>query len=166
MAVARLLGSQMQEMNRVSMHTLKAVQEELSAHTETLISREAESRVAADDALAARVAALEQAGAAPDARPATAERPPPPTSAPPAFRRRGLGSKHSHPFVRQSTTGGKTRFHLYFRNRHIRLFDCTAQGAKCYENLQDCLQARDRMILDAGCVLFEGEVCGRLGTAL
>jgi len=161
MAVARLLGSQMQEMNRVSMHTLKArAGGAQCAHRDARQPRGREPRRGQQrpGRTHHRARACQRG-----ARRATAERSPPPTSAPPAFHRK---VKHSHPFVRQSTTSGKTRFHLFFRNRHIWLFDCTAQGANCFETIQDCLRARDLMILDAGCVLFEGDVRGRLGKAL
>ena len=67
-SIARVLGARVQETNKISMQTLKAVQEQLSTHTETIVDNEARQRTAADDSLAARITTLELASKTLDAR--------------------------------------------------------------------------------------------------
>ena len=179
MTVARLLGAQLQEMNRISMRTLKAVQVELSAHTETLIDHEATQRATADNLLAARITTLEHATLALTERVAAVEPPPamqarptppvPPASPPPAAAAAPVARskvKHSHAFVNKITKSGKVRYNLSFKNKHVKLLDHIPRGANSFVSLQDCLNARDKIILASGCVLFQGNVRGRLGKAL
>jgi hypothetical protein len=179
MTVARLLGAQLQEMNKISMRTLKAVQVELSSHTETLIDHEATQRAAADNLLAARIDKLEHATSALSTRVAAVERfpviagpappPVPPASPPPAAAAAPVARakvKHSHSFVNKITKSGKVRYNLSFKNKHVKLLDHIPRGANSFVNLQDCLHARDKIILASGCILFEGNVRGRLGKSL
>jgi len=181
MTVARLLGAQMQEMHKMSMHTILTINGHLCAKTESLIDHEASRRAAADDSLAARLTAIEDANIVLSERVAAVERltappapptppvpcAPPATPAPAAAAPAVHGKIHkSHPFVNKSIQAGKVRFHIQFKNKYVRLSDYLPRGANTFATVQDCLRARDRIILASGCVLFEGNVRGRLGKAL
>lgn len=177
-AVARVLGTQMQEMNRISMLTLKAVQEQLSTHTSTLVDSETRQRTAADDSLAARITTIEHASNALAARLTAVERPPPlppgsgaptpesgaPTPESPAPPPAAASSTrklrdYTTPFVRPYSSGGKVRYSLQFKNKLMK--DILARDSytnhrkRNFSSLQNCLRARDRIILAAGFVMCQ-----------
>ena len=175
MTVARLLGTQMQEMHKMSMRTILTINGQLCAKTEALIDNEASQRAAANDSLAARLTTLEHANTALSERVAVVERstapPAPPASpalpAPPAVPAAAAPVvrkiNKSHSFINKSISSGKLRYHIQFKNKHVHLSDFLPRGANSFLTLQDCLRARDRIILASGCVLYEGNVRGRLG---
>ena len=170
-AVARVLGAQMQEMNKISMQTLKAVQEELSTHTETLVASEARQRTAADDSLAARITTLEDASKALAARvpcspipcspapppgagaPAPEPPAPPPAAASSARRPRD----YTTPFVRQYSSGGQVRYYLQFNNKLMKEINDrdSHRRMRNFGSLQVCLRARDRLVLAAGFIISQ-----------
>ena len=175
MTVARLLGTQMQEMHKMSMRTILTINGQLCAKTEALIGHEASQRAAADDSLAARLTTLEHANSALSERFAVVERsaappvpptppaPPAPPAAPAAAAPVVRKVNKSHAFINKSISSGKVRYHIQFKNKHVTLSDFLPRRANSFVTLQDCLRARDRIILASGCVLFEGNERGRLG---
>ena len=164
-AVARVLGAQMQEMNRMSMETLKAVQKELSTHTLALFDNEAIQRKAADDSLAARIATLEHAATLlPCSEIPCSPAPEPPAPEPPALTPAADSSSRKHynytqPFVRTYYVDGKARYYLQF---HRKTLDDTLDpdGStrkktrfRNFTSLKVCLNTRDRIILAARCFI-------------
>ena len=175
MTVAQLLGTQMQEMHKMSMRTILTINWQLCAKTKALIDHEASQRAAANDSFAARLTTLEHANTALSERVAVVERspappvpptppaPPAPPAAPAAAAPVVRKVNKSHAFINKSISSGKVRYHIQFKNKHVILSDFLPRGANSFVTLQDCLRARDRIILASGCVLFEGNVRGRLG---
>ena len=137
--------------------TLKAVHEELSTHSHTLVDNEAMLRKATDDSLAARIATLEHAAAlVPPA-------PEPPAPEPPALTPAAASTPHksrnyTHPFIRTYHKGDKLRYSLQFKHKHMKdiqdKIDKTSfRRVVNYGTLQACQRDRDRIILAAGCFI-------------
>ena len=161
-AVARVLGAQMQEMNRMSMETLKAVQKELSTHTLALFDNEAIQRKAADDSLAARIATLEHAATVlPCSEIPCSPAPEPPAPEPPAPEPAAASSprkptNYTQPFVKTYYVHGKARYYLNFHKKTMDdIIDPDGSQRKknrfrIFTSHKVCLNTRDRMILAAG----------------
>ena len=161
-AVARVLGAQMQEMNRMSMQTLKAVQKELSTHTLALFDNEAIQRKAADDSLAARIATLEHAATLlPCSEIPCSPAPEPPAPEPPALTPAAAPSprkqyNYTQPYVKTYYVHGKARYYLNFHTKTLDdIIDPDGSQRKknrfrIFTSLKVCLNTRDRMILAAG----------------
>jgi len=153
-AVARVLGAQMQEMNRMSMQTLKAVQKELSTHTLALFDNEAIQRKAADDSLAARIATLEHAATCSEIPCSPAPEPPAPEPAAASSPRKP--TNYTQPFVKTYYVHGKARYYLNFHKKTMDdIIDPDGSQRKknrfrIFTSLKVCLNTRDRMILAAG----------------
>ena len=156
-AVARVLGAQMQEMNRMSMQTLKAVQKELSTHTLALFDNEAIQRKAADDSLAARIATLEHATTLlPCSEIPCSPAPEPPAPEPAAASKPRKPTNYTQPFVKTYYVHGKARYYLNFHTKTLDdIIDPDGSQRKknrfrIFTSLKVCLNTRDRMILAAG----------------
>ena len=156
-AVARVLGAQMQEMNRMSMQTLKAVQKELSTHTLALFDNEAIQRKAADDSLAARIATLEHAATLlPCSEIPCSPAPEPPAPEPAAASSPRKPTNYTQPFVKTYYVHGKARYYLNFHTKTLDdIIDPDGSQRKknrfrIFTSLKVCLNTRDRMILAAG----------------
>ena len=156
-AVARVLGAQMQEMNRMSMETLKAVQKELSTHTLALFDNEAIQRKAADDSLAARIATLEHAATVlPCSEIPCSPAPEPPAPEPAAASSPRKPTNYTQPFVKTYYVHGKARYYLNFHTKTLDDIidpDCSQRKKnrfRIFTSLKVCLNTRDRMILAAG----------------
>ena len=161
-AVARVLGAQMQEMNRMSMQTLKAVQKELSTHTLALFDNEAIQRKAADDSLAARIATLEHAATLlPCSEIPCSPAPEPPAPEPPAPEPAAASSprkptNYTQPFVKTYYVHGKARYYLNFHKKTMDdIIDPDGSQRKknrfrVFTSLKVALNTRDRVILAAG----------------
>ena len=156
-AVARVLGAQMQEMNRMSMQTLKAVQEELSTHTLALFDNEAIQRKAADDSLAARIATLEHAATLlPCSEIPCSPAPEPPAPEPAAASSPRKPTNYTQPFVKTYYVHGKARYYLNFHRKTLDdVIDPDGSQRKknrfrVFTSLKVALNTRDRVILAAG----------------
>ena len=150
--------------------TLKAVHEELSTHSHTLVDNEAMLRKATDDSLAARIATLEHAAALvpPALTPAaafsnkitpTTHKIPPSTNPLPAAASTPHKSRnYTHPFIRTYHKGDKLRYSLQFKHKHMKDIQDKIDKTSCrrvvnYGTLQACQRDRDRIILAAGCFI-------------
>ena len=156
-AVARVLGAQMQEMNRMSMQTLKAVQKELSTHTLALFDNEAIQRKAADDSLAARIATLEHAATLlPCSEIPCSPAPEPPAPEPAAASSPRKPTNYTQPFVKTYYVHGKARYYLNFHTKTLDdIIDPDGSQRKknrfrVFTSLKVALNTRDRVILAAG----------------
>lgn len=156
-AVARVLGAQMQEMNRMSMQTLKAVQKELSTHTLALFDNEAIQRKAADDSLAARIATLEHAATLlPCSEIPCSPAPEPPAPEPAAASSPRKPTNYTQPFVKTYYVHGKARYYLNFHKKTMDdIIDPDGSQRKknrfrVFTSLKVALNTRDRVILAAG----------------
>ena len=150
--------------------TLKAVHEELSTHSHTLVDNEAMLRKATDDSLAARIATLEHAAALvpPALTPAAASSnkitptthtiPPSTNPLPAAASTPHKSRNYTHPFIRTYHKGDKLRYSLQFKHKHMKdiqdKIDKTSfRRVVNYGTLQACQRDRDRIILAAGCFI-------------
>ena len=150
--------------------TLKAVHEELSTHSHTLVDNEAMLRKATDDSLAARIATLEHAAAlVPPAltpaaafsnkiTPTTHTIPPSTNPLPAAASTPHKSRNYTHPFIRTYHKGDKLRYSLQFKHKHMKDIQDKIDKTSCrrvvnYGTLQACQRDRDRIILAAGCFI-------------
>ena len=160
--------------------TLKAVHEELSTHSHTLVDNEAMLRKATDDSLAARIATLEHAAAlvppapeppAPEPpaltpaaassnkiTPTTHKIPPSTNPLPAAASTPHKSRNYTHPFIRTYHKGDKLRYSLQFKHKHMKdiqdKIDKTSfRRVVNYGTLQACQRDRDKIILAAGCFI-------------
>ena len=147
----------MQEMNRMSMQTLKAVQKELSTHTLALFDNEAIQRKAADDSLAARIATLEHAATLlPCSEIPCSPAPEPPAPEPAAASSPRKPTNYTQPFVKTYYVQGKTRYYLNFHKKTMDdIIDPDGSQRKknrfrVFTSLKVALNTRDRVILAAG----------------